>query len=118
MKRTSLCQTCFCTTCSWHKAFKPVEGWDAVPTKIQQGDGNTISSYDVIKCPLYKTREQDEGWTEVTKSDFVRLLKTDIRTFSRKFLSGELWNYAKAHGYQFKYYGDEDNNLEWYIRRV
>lgn len=119
MRKTSLCQTCFCTTCAWHREFKPVACWEATSTKIHQGDGRVpTESYEVSKCPYYKPRKQDEGWTEVTKTDFVRLLKTDNGTFVRKFLSGELWDYAKAKGYLFKFYGDDDNNLEWYIKGV
>ncbi len=117
MRRTTLCQTCFCTVCAWHTMFKPVEGWEATPTELAQPDGKIISSFDVIKCPLYKERAQDAGWTEVTKTDFVKMLKLDAKSFSQKFMSGDLWSFALKRGYLFKTYGDEENNLAWFIKR-
>lgn len=50
-----LCETCkkACGGCSWSDRFKPVKGWDAVPTIINQGNGRTTSSYKIKNCPLY-----------------------------------------------------------------
>lgn len=51
-------QPCFsckkaCGGCSWSRAFKPVQGWKAIPTKINQG-WNTVESFHIIFCPEYK----------------------------------------------------------------
>ena len=57
-RRETLCWTCQNATgqCSWSKNFTPVEGWDAVPTKVR---GNLeldewLDSYLVIDCPKYR----------------------------------------------------------------
>jgi hypothetical protein len=45
--------------CSWSKDFKPVDGWEAIPTKILQKDNRfgrydkTLNSYIVISCPQF-----------------------------------------------------------------
>lgn len=56
----SICWDCSraCGGCSWSRSFRPVKGWDAVPTKIashsHNGDGEFLrSSYAVISCPLF-----------------------------------------------------------------
>lgn len=118
MKRATLCQTCFCSTCSWHNFFKPVDGWEARPTKIVQGDGNTIASYEVIRCPFYKPRKQDEGWTEVTKTEFARLIKTNCSQLDKYFNDGILEDVARQRGYVYKTYGDENKFLAWFIREA
>lgn len=46
--------------CSWSKNFTPVEGWEAIPTKIQaygHADG-VIDSYKVISCPEFELMER------------------------------------------------------------
>ncbi len=55
--RETLCWTCKNAVlgCSWSKNFTPVEGWEAVPTKVR---GNLeldewLDSYLVISCPKY-----------------------------------------------------------------
>lgn len=54
-KKSQLCETCqnACGGCSWSDRFKPVEGWEAFPTIIKQGDGRETSSYKIINCPSY-----------------------------------------------------------------
>lgn len=51
-KRDTLCWNCqnACCGCSWSREFLPVAGWKAEPT-ILSGDGNTVKSYNVKKCP-------------------------------------------------------------------
>lgn len=39
--------------CSWSKNFTPVDGWDAVPTKIKAENSRYIDSYCVISCPEF-----------------------------------------------------------------
>lgn len=49
-----LCWNCknACGGCSWSKCFKPVEGWGATPTTIDDNEGN-IRSYRVHSCPEF-----------------------------------------------------------------
>lgn len=40
--------------CSWSRKFKPVEGWDAIPTKIWYGHkAEPLQSYIVKSCPQF-----------------------------------------------------------------
>lgn len=55
-------QICFSCTkavcgCSWSRWFKPIEGWDAVPSEIKNVAGNTVRitpSYAIRGCPEYE----------------------------------------------------------------
>jgi hypothetical protein len=51
-KHDTLCWNCqnACCGCSWSRNFEPVEGWTAEPTALS-GDGKTVKSYNVKKCP-------------------------------------------------------------------
>lgn len=49
--------------CPWEKSFTPVDGWEAIPTKIKSGytskiTGKTVKCYEdsfcVLQCPLYE----------------------------------------------------------------
>lgn len=66
--------------CSWSKSLKPVEGWNAIPTKIYNGLQNEepyhYDSYIVKKCPLF---EKDK-WTI---NEICKILKISIRTYYR-----------------------------------
>lgn len=52
--KPTLCWRCAnaCGGCSWSADFTPVDGWDAVSTKIW-ASGGTIDSYRVKKCPKF-----------------------------------------------------------------
>lgn len=68
----SICQDCFNFGCSWHEEFKAVKGWKAVPTKIMSLKRNKvceIKSYQVIKCPKYKSRNTYRKEMELLESD-------------------------------------------------
>jgi len=54
-KSETLCWTCAnaLKRCSWSRNFSPVEGWDAIPTKIRMDRGIAIDSFFVRDCPLY-----------------------------------------------------------------
>ena len=62
-KHDTICWECEKASggCSWSRDFIPVEGWNAVPTKIQQrnSDGKSISidSFDVVECPEFELME-------------------------------------------------------------
>lgn len=119
MRRNSLCQSCFCSNCAWHTQFKPVEGWTAIPTKIIQGNKHdTMQSFNVIDCPMYTPREQDKGYTEVSKSDFAELLNISYKRFISILYKGELAEEARKRGYVFKTYGDTFDELAWFVRRI
>ena len=50
--KTQLCTTCARAVgfCSWSQTLTPVEGWEARPSVLGHGTGN---SWKVIGCPLY-----------------------------------------------------------------
>lgn len=54
----TLCWDCKKATggadCPWANEFKPVEGWDATPTKMKMNGTRSVDSYDVHKCPLFE----------------------------------------------------------------
>jgi hypothetical protein len=62
--RETLCWECAKNggLCSWSENFTPVEGWEAVPTKIQAiGHANGeeyIDSFRVISCPEFELMER------------------------------------------------------------
>ena len=54
-RKETLCWECknACGGCSWSKAFKPVEGWDADKTTVKCENGTTYGSYHVKSCPEF-----------------------------------------------------------------
>ena len=55
----TLCWDCKNSTnngCEWSRSFKPVEGWNAVPSAILVGGGNDkyTDSYLVLDCPKFE----------------------------------------------------------------
>lgn len=50
----TICGTCKRSAgkCSWSAKYVPVEGWEAIPTKIAV-DKNFDDSYAVLSCPKY-----------------------------------------------------------------
>ena len=68
-KRGTLCWDCqnACNSgCSWSRSFKPVKGWVATPTIINQGvrtqDGDPFytKSFFVHKCPKFIKIQRNE----------------------------------------------------------
>ena len=53
----TLCLSCQNNSCSWSKAFKPVEGWEAIPTKIMRKGQIDAESYLVKTCPEFIGRD-------------------------------------------------------------
>lgn len=63
-KGSTLCWDCAKAVkkCSWSRAFKPVKGWEATPSRLKIGNGKTVDSYIVHKCPEYVSdREEREN---------------------------------------------------------
>ena len=54
-RKLTLCWSCqrAVKECPWSANFEPVDGWDAVPTKIM-GPVGPIPSFHVKSCPLYE----------------------------------------------------------------
>lgn len=54
--KDTLCWDCEKATggCSWSDKLIPVEGWDAIPTKIKMVIYKETDSYKVLNCPLFK----------------------------------------------------------------
>ncbi len=55
-KQDTLCWHCAkaIKKCPWSKNFKPVKGWDAIPTKIRIGYNEDVDSFFVRDCPLFE----------------------------------------------------------------
>lgn len=49
-----------CGGCSWSREFKPVDGWEAIPTKIQNMDSIT-ESFNIKYCPQYEKESRRNG---------------------------------------------------------
>ena len=117
----SLCWSCECSGaggCSWDIAFEPVDGWTAIPTKIHVSADNTIDSYHVAACPLYRamdlhgrsadalagrpkfTDEQLERLIRggFSQHDIARILGVHISTVSSRRLRLEARRRAKQNG--------------------
>lgn len=54
MEKEQLCWRCknACGKCSWSRELQPINGWDAEPVMVEDGEGN-IRSYKIKKCPEY-----------------------------------------------------------------
>lgn len=40
--------------CNWSRRLEPVEGWEAVKREIKVAGSQSVSSYMVINCPMFK----------------------------------------------------------------
>lgn len=69
-KHDTICWKCKKATggCSWSRAFKPVNGWIALPTEVMVGHdkgAQSIPSFDVYACPefdlLDRLKEEQNG---------------------------------------------------------
>lgn len=56
--KPTLCWDCanYAKGCNWSECFKPVKGWEAVPTKTMHFD-----SYIVYECPKFKRDAYNAG---------------------------------------------------------
>lgn len=63
--RNTLCWSCRNAVgyCSWSQSFKPVDGWQAIPTKVKTA-GDT---FVVISCPCYIKDSERDGQTRLKK---------------------------------------------------
>ena len=68
--KPSLCWSCqravlvYGKACSWAMDFKPVDGWTAIPHKLNISVNSrykVVQSYHVIDCPLYMPDVGTEG---------------------------------------------------------
>ena len=60
-KTATLCWDCqnAVRNCSWSKDFIPVDGWEAIPTKIREDNGKRlVDSFIVKKCPEFVADEE------------------------------------------------------------
>ena len=44
--------------CSWARGFQPVQGWEAIDTRLRSVSNGTIRSYRVSACPTSPVRPQ------------------------------------------------------------
>ena len=115
MKRDTLCWTCANATgggvpCEWVQSGRPVEGWTAKPTTINQditGYARRITnSFLIKKCPKYIPdgskpapidRSDKNGKKYVTYADMSIILKCSISTIQH-LPSDEIIARLKGHG--------------------
>lgn len=95
-KDNSLCQTCYNFECSWHNDFTPRDDWYA-KSHIYDIGGRIVESYEVIKCPGYKTRN---GKYPVKLSTLAQILGVSIRTVYRFIESGRINSIFSKYGLQ------------------
>lgn len=98
MRKETLCWECQnYSKCSWYNG-KPVEGWEATPTKmryVMRGKLYTVRSYCVHKCPLFV----EDRLREVRVEDIAAMLHISTRTFyrlSRSDINARLKNLGYA----------------------
>lgn len=83
-KNATLCQTCYNFDCSWHNDFTPRNDWQAIPHTYNDA-GCVVESYEVIKCPGYRARNDKYP---VKLSTIAQILGVSIRTAHRYIESG------------------------------
>ena len=68
--QASICAECekSCGLCTWSSKLKPVKGWTATKVKRRNHDGQMLTGYCVIACPLFEPTERDaeicKPWTD------------------------------------------------------
>lgn len=91
--------------CSWARELKPVKGWEAEETKIQE-EGYTQRSYHVKSCPEF----QPDKKQITTLAKIAEMIGVSERTLYRWEVQ-RIIEEAKAKGYTLKYSWAEKN---WY----
>ena len=84
----TLCWSCgrACGGCSWSREFKPVKGWEAVPTRIH----DEVDSYHVIHCPKYLPEYAEVRDTSNWVDDAgVRLWKAVLHRAREDYIAGK-----------------------------
>ena len=99
MKREhdTLCWTCqkAAGKCSWSKNFTPVEGWVAIPTKIQDGkkyktkEPRYLHSFDVYRCPEFEQLEAHQ--CNLSEKDFLGIEETEYAEIKKLRKDGKLY---------------------------
>lgn len=111
----SLCQECFNFGCSWHKEFKPVDGWEAEPTTKSDGS-KVIESYRVTRCPEFQLRHADE-WKRVRVREIAEITGVSIRTVFRDIEAGRVRQYLMEYGYDYKSVR-EGKYYRYYVKEI
>lgn len=71
----TLCWDCgnSCGGCAWSREFKPVDGWEAEPTKVKVADTNQyvrlIDSFIVRSCPEFIRDSKGGGQTRYEEAE-------------------------------------------------
>jgi hypothetical protein len=77
----TICVNCKKATggCSWSKKFEPVDGWNAIPTKIKTGYKyggkipHIVDSFDVYECPEFELLKMQKA--EIDRAEERKWLK-------------------------------------------
>lgn len=109
--KISKCCDCCNTECSWHKEFKPVDGWNAEHTIVDNGRDKQ-DSYYVKECPLYKTRDGDR---RISRNELVEMLGVNSYDLTKKYSTSQIQEELYKLGYDSKLYYSEE---ERYYNRV
>ena len=116
-----ICWNCRKATggCSWADDFKPVEGWEARPTMIDDME----QSFEIKSCPEF---EQDDIKI-ISQTKLAKLLKTSNHVVSL-YLRGKIKKQAtikkynkrmRALGVELIQYEDEEKNIIQYgIKKI
>lgn len=121
MKTETLCWNCKNSlgSCSWSDELKPVEGWDATPSRFAVGfntDGSPriMKTFCVQSCPYYI-----EDKRKVNLSNIAALIGKSQRDAAYLACQnfGKLQELVRAKGYKLRHY-KTDSKYEYYIERL
>lgn len=84
-KHRTLCWDCEKAQqkCSWSRHFKPVKGWQAIPTRVNIGGEKRVyvNSFDVHECPEFELLKIKNN-----KDEFIKLIKRNIGRIRRDLI--------------------------------
>ena len=68
-RNQTLCWDCAkaCAGCNWSRQHEPVDGWEAVPTKIKICSTVEMDTYRVINCPEFERDALNGGTIRLPK---------------------------------------------------
>lgn len=103
-KQQQLCERCgnACGGCEWSDYLKPVEGWDAEPTKVYIDKHDPIDSFHIKSCPKFKP-DGPRHVKSLTDDAFYRLIYAMFFELVREY----------AHSYKSFMIDHNERSLAW-----
>lgn len=75
-REESICFRCQTSPCNWVLYHEPIEGWEAVETKLKYQSGY-IDSFCVSKCPNHTpTKESDKMFRKFCDAVYTKLIQS------------------------------------------